>query len=241
MKYMGSKNRIAKFVLPIMIKEANEKGVTTWVEPFVGGANMIDKVPNNFKRIGIDYNAHTIEALIAIRDLVDELPTEVSEEYYKSLKGTSPNPVTSLIRFGASFGGKFENGFARGKTNKGDSRNYWEETVRNAQKQSLKLQGVKFINGRYDEYSDFENCLIYCDPPYEGTTSYKTGAFDHTKFWDWCRKMSEKNLVFVSEYKAPDDFICVWEGEVKTNFASQRDKATHKAVEKLFKFSPTNV
>ena len=76
---------------------------------------------------------------------------------------------------------------------------------------------------------------------HEGTTSYKTGAFDHTKFWDWCRKMSENNSVFVSEYKAPDDFICVWEGEVKTNFASQRDKATHKAAEKLFKFSPTNV
>ena len=38
-------------------------------------------------------------------------------------------------------------------------------------------------------------------------------------------------------YYTPDDFICVWEGEVKTNFASQRDEATHKAVEKLFKFS----
>jgi len=241
MKYMGSKNRIAKFILPIMLKEANEKGITTWVEPFVGGANMIDKVPNNFQRIGIDYNPHTIEALIAIRDLVDKLPNEVTVEYYNSLKGTEPNPITSLIRFGASFGGKFEAGFARGKTNKGVMRNYWHETIRNAQKQSPKLQGVQLIHGSYDEYSDFENCLIYCDPPYEGTTSYKTGAFDHTKFWDWCRKMSEKNLVFVSEYKAPDDFICVWEGEVKTNFASQRDEATHKAVEKLFKFSPANV
>jgi DNA adenine methylase len=235
MKYMGSKNRIAKFVLPIMLKEVNEKGITTWVEPFVGGANMIDKVPNNFKRIGIDYNAHTIDALIAIRDLVDELPTEVTVEYYNSLKGTEPNPITSLIRFGASFGGKFENGYARR-----DGKSMWMECVRNSQKQSPKLQGVKFINGSYDEYSDFENCLIYCDPPYEGTTSYKTGSFDHPKFWDWCRKMSEKNLVFISEYKAPDDFICVWEGEVKTNFASQRDEATHKAVEKLFKFSPTN-
>ena len=241
MKYMGSKNRIAKIVLPIMIKEANEKGISTWVEPFVGGGNMIDKVPNNFQRIGIDYNAHTIEALIAIRDLVYELPTEVSEDYYKSLKGTEPTPVTSLIRFGASFGGKFEGGFARGKTNKGESRNYCEETVRNAKKQSQNLQGVKFINGSYDEYLEFENCLIYCDPPYEGTTSYKTGVFNHPKFWDWCRKMSKKNLVFICEYKAPDDFICVWEGEVKTNFASQRNKATHKAVEKLFKFSHTNV
>ena len=82
--------------------------------------------------------------------------------------------------------------------------------------------------------------MIFCDLPYEGTTSYKTGAFDHDKFWQWCRDMSKNNVVFVSEYEAPDDFICVWQGEVKTNFASQRDEATHKAVEKLFKFSPTN-
>lgn len=192
-----------------MIKEANEKGITTWVEPFVGGANMIDKVPNNFKRIGIDYNAHTIEALITIRDLVDKLPNQLTEDEYKQLKGSDE---TTFIGYGK----------------------------RNAQKQNPKLPGVKFINGSYDEYSDFENCLIYCDPPYEGTTSYKTGAFDHPKFWDWCRKMSEKNLVFVSEYKAPDDFICVWEGELKTNFASRRDKATHKAVEKLFRLKPSN-
>ena len=241
MKYMGSKNRIAKFVLPIMIKEANEKGITTWVEPFVGGANMIDKVPNNFQRIGIDYNAHTIEALIAIRDLVDKLPNQLTEDEYKQLKGSEPESIKSWLRFVCSYSGKFDNGFAR----QGNPLKYRsepiEEGLRNAQKQSPNLQGVKFINGSYDEYSDFENCLIYCDPPYEGTTSYKTGAFDHPKFWDWCRKMSEKNLVFVSEYKAPNDFICVWEGEVKTNFASQRDEATHKAVEKLFKFSPTNV
>lgn len=237
MKYMGSKRRIAKYILPIMLKEANKKGISTWVEPFVGGANLIDKVPNTFKRIGIDYNPHTIEALIAIRDFVNELPDAVSEDYYKSLKGSEPQPITSLIRFGASFGGKFEDGFARGKNNNGTTRNYWKETVNNAQKQSPLLQGIDFSKGSYDEYSHFENCLIYCDPPYEGTTSYKTGNFDHTKFWDWCRKMSEKNIVFISEYKAPDDFYCVWEGEIKTNFASQREEATHQAVERLFRFN----
>ena len=236
MIYMGSKNRIAKFILPIMIKEANEKGITTWVEPFVGGANMIDKVPNNFQRIGIDYNAHAIEALIAIRDLVDKLPTEVNEDYYKEIKNSEPEPIKSWVRFVCSFGAKLDNGFARNKT----GQNYANAGVNNAKKQSPNLQGVKFINGSYNEYSDFENCLIYCDPPYKGTTSYKTGAFEHDKFWQWCRDMSKKNVVFVSEYEAPDDFICVWQGEVKTNFASQRDEATHKAVEKLFKFSPTN-
>jgi len=45
MKYMGSKNRIAKHLLPIMLAECEKHGITKWVEPFVGGANMIDKVP----------------------------------------------------------------------------------------------------------------------------------------------------------------------------------------------------
>jgi len=37
MKYMGSKTRIAKYILPIMLKERKEGQV--WVEPFVGGGN----------------------------------------------------------------------------------------------------------------------------------------------------------------------------------------------------------
>ena len=31
MKYMGSKNRIAKHILPIMLKEMEDKEYTTWV------------------------------------------------------------------------------------------------------------------------------------------------------------------------------------------------------------------
>jgi len=69
MKYMGSKNRIAKEILLIMLKE---RGQRTWVEPFVGGANMIDKVEG--KRIGADINPYLIDALIAIRDCVMDLP-----------------------------------------------------------------------------------------------------------------------------------------------------------------------
>jgi DNA adenine methylase len=113
MKYLGSKNRIAKHILPIMLDAAKEKGITTWVELFSGGGNMIDKVPFAFKKVGVDINPHTIAAMIGVRDYVDSLPTEVSEEYYRSLKGTEPNPITSWVRFECSFGAKFENGYAR--------------------------------------------------------------------------------------------------------------------------------
>jgi DNA adenine methylase len=236
MKYMGSKNRIAKHILPIMLKEMEEKGYTTWVEPFCGGGNVIDKVPDKYKRIGADLKQHTIAAMLGIRDFVDELPSTVSEEQYKNVKGTEPHPVNSWVRFGGSFGGKFDNGYARSKDYKGNDRNHIREAKTNALKQSPKIQTVEFLCCSYEALSNITNSLIYCDSPYQGTTGYKTGAFDHEKFFAWCREMKSKgNSVFVSEYNAPEDFELVWQGEVKTNFSSTRKSATHNAIEKLFK------
>lgn len=235
MKYMGSKNRIAKHILPIMLAEAEKHNITTWVEPFVGGGGMIDKVPNTFRKIGADLNPHTIAAMLAIRDFPNSLPDTVTEEEYKSLKGTPPNPITSWIRFGCSFGGKFENGYAREAGS--DDSTFCGYGKRNALKQSPKIQDVEFICCSYlDLTENITNSVIYCDPPYQGTTGYKTGQFNHEEFFDWCRLMKSKgNVVFVSEYNAPEDFELVWQGEIKTNFSSTRKSATHNAVEKLFK------
>ena len=112
---MGSKNRIAKHILPIMLVEAERNGITKWVEPFVGGANMIDKVPDTFVREGYDLNPHTIAALTAIRDMLDNLPDSVTVEEYNNIRWTHPQPITSWVRFVCSFSGKFENGYAREK------------------------------------------------------------------------------------------------------------------------------
>lgn len=231
---MGSKNRIAKHILPIMLSEANKQGFTTWVEPFVGGGNMIDKVPDNYTRIGYDLNEHTIAAMLGIRDFADQFPDSITEDHYASIKGTGASPISSWIRFGCSFGGKFENGLARDRQGN-PPRNFAAESKRNALKQSPKIQTVEFICASYKDIIATDS-LIYCDPPYQGTTGYKTEAFNHEEFFQWCRNMKSKgNVVFVSEYNAPDDFELVWQGEVKTNFSSTRKEATHNAVEKLFK------
>ena len=230
MKYMGSKARIAKHILPIMLEEAEKCGITTWVEPFVGGANMIDKVPHTFERVGYDLNPHTILALTGIRDCLESLPSVVSREFYNSIKGSEPHKVNSWIRYECSFASKLDNGYA---TNK-EGRNYAEKGKALAIKQSPKIQNVQFICDSYENLA-FINTLIYCDPPYQGTSGYKTESFDHNKFFNWCREQAKNNIVFVSEYNAPDDFVCVWQGEIKTNFASMRKKATHNAIEKLFK------
>jgi len=236
MKYMGSKNRIAKEILPIMLKEANEKGITTWVEPMVGGGNLIDKVPDTFKRIGFDLNPHVIFAMIDIRDNINELPESVSEDIYKSYKGLPAQKINSWVRFVCSFGGKFENGYAREK--RSDDSTFAGYGKRNALKQKQSIQGVEFICDSFENI-DVSNTLIYCDPPYKGTTSYKTNPFPYDVFYDWCIKMKDKgNVVFVSEYAMPDEFEEVWRGEIKTNFASSRTKATHNAIEKLFICNP---
>ena len=131
--------------------------------------------------------------------------------------------ITSILRFGCAFGGVFESTFARDKKT---GRNFALETKRNALKQSPKIQNVQFICESYENLN-FDGYLIYCDPPYQGTSGYKTGTFDHEKFFDWGREQAKRNIVFVSEYNAPDDFIEVWRGEVKTNFASSRKTANH--------------
>ena len=53
------------------------------------------------------------------------------------------------------------------------------------------------------------NKLCYVDPPYQSTTKYGTQTFDSDRFWDIMRQWSLDNIVFISEYQAPRDFVLV--------------------------------
>jgi DNA adenine methylase len=227
MKYMGSKNRIAKEILPIMLEYRQNK---TWVEPFVGGGNMIDKVQG--ERIGGDVNLYLIDALIAIRDYVTDLPKnnkEFTEENYKELRKSDDYKYKGYAGFAFSYGGKWLGGWRRDSLNK---RDYVNESYKNAINQSPLLQGVRLINESYLDLQIPENSLIYCDPPYEGTTKYKD-SFNHTEFWNWCRqKAKEGHIIFVSEYNAPNDFKCVWEKKIVSSLT--KDTGGKVATERLF-------
>lgn len=59
MKYMGSKAKIAKFIVPIIQQKIEESGSSTYLEPFAGGCNVIDKV-NAKCRIASDKNEYLI-------------------------------------------------------------------------------------------------------------------------------------------------------------------------------------
>ena len=226
MQYMGSKDKIAKYILPIMLKE--RKPDQWWVEPFVGGANMIDKVRG--KRIGNDSHEHLIALLEAIRDGYVP-PTDVSRELYYAIKSKPqdyPKELVGFVGFLCSFGGQWWGGYAFNK--KGD--NYAERGSRCLVKQAKNLDGVLFKSGSYLELEIPDNSFIYCDPPYANTCKYKDD-FNHDVFWDWCRTQAMGgNTVFVSEYTAPDDFVCVKEIQHKTILDKN---SQYLRIEKLFR------
>lgn len=228
MKYMGSKNRIAKHILPIILKDRKEG--QWYVEPFVGGANMIDKVDGN--RIGNDHNIYVIKLLKAIQNGFIP-PDSISEEEYKHHQGKKMvNPLTAFIGFGCSYSGKWFGGYARGNASNGESRNYCLESKRNLLKQKSGIIGIEFSCCQYWNLPIPPNSIIYCDPPYENTTKYGK-KFDHGEFWNWCRNQKLfGHTIFISEYNAPEDFKCIWQKEVNSSLT--KNTGAKKATEKLF-------
>jgi DNA adenine methylase len=235
MKYMGSKNRHAKELLRIVLK--NRKEGQCYAEPLVGGFNMIDKVGGN--RIASDINGDIICLFKALAAGYIP-PSSITEGEYKKAKNQEQSPLRSFIGFGCSYSGKWFGGYARGNTSKGTPRNYCDESRRNILKQASLIKGVEIFNCSYDKLCIPPDSIIYCDPPYKGTTKYKSGGFDHSLFWDWCRSMVKiGHSVFVSEYSAPEDFVCVW--EKKVNSSLTKETGSKKNVERLFVHSSVNV
>ena len=60
MKYIGSKARLSKIIVPIVNNLIYKYKIDTYSEPFVGGANIIDKIVCKNK-IGYDLNEYLIE------------------------------------------------------------------------------------------------------------------------------------------------------------------------------------
>lgn len=82
------------------------------------------------------------------------------------------------------------------------------------EKFDLKNDVIEVFNKDYAnvELPSPEECVLYCDIPYEKTALYTTGSFDYERFYKWCQeKTSEGYQIYVSSYELPEDlFIEVW-------------------------------
>ena len=78
-----------------------------------------------------------------------------------------------------------------------------------------------------------EECVIYCDIPYDKTYSYVTGGFDYERFYKWCQeKAFEGYQIYVSSYELPEElFISVFEKQRHCKATSGSGK---NVVEKIY-------
>lgn len=240
MRYVGSKNRLSKELAPIIQSYITDETVA-YIEPFVGGANMIDKIKHPNK-IGSDVHKELIALLNYTRDNSELLPTTISEEEYHNVKQNKNRYepwYVGLVGFCASFGAKYFGGYARGyKSDKVTPVDISNEAIRNLQKQAPNLQDITFECKSFLDYNpaDYKNCAFYLDPPYRKTLSYKTGKFPYEEFDKWAIELAKNNTVLISEYEMPEEYFeCIWVKEVKVGISVQGDIKNRKRVEKLFK------
>ena len=242
MVYMGSKNKYAGHIVPILQQAIIEHNVNTYIECFCGGCNIIDKIQCENK-YAYD-RSDTLIALLAqaaenwdgvLKDGTREL-WDKGKAYVK--EGVMPEDMT-LAEIGAmEFFASFSNGgFPRGYAKNADGRNYFNEAYLNMEKQAPSLKGIHFNCQNYwDLDPSTEGAVIYLDPPYENTKPYgyaNQPKMDYTHYWNWVRELSRKNYVFCSEQSAPEDFEVLWTQDVKRTNGTTNN---FKAVEKLFRY-----
>jgi DNA adenine methylase len=254
MRYSGSKAKIAKYIIPFIMKEL--KPGNAYIEPFVGGCNVMDKVDWDWK-IGWDLNNYVISMWCWIKSVnCNSFPKHISEEDYYKMKELAkrgkydankyPCPLIGYVGNACSYGSAWFNGYAH--YNKKKNEDHILEAWNGLTKQVANFKNLKntcFCTGSYEDALNIANlytnvgkqgCVVYCDPPYKNTKGYGVEGFCHEKFWDLVRHYSKLGVkIFVSEYEAPDDFKCVWSMERKDGMSTTKTGVKQKTkVEKLF-------
>lgn len=237
MMYNGAKSRYTRGIVRL-IRDLIPHGGTYW-EPFVGSAKVIARV-TNCRGFGSDLDRPIITLLQAVQDGWHP-PATVTEEDYKLWQGRKDwdDPMVAFVGYGCSFSGKFFGGRARSRS--GKIRNFAAEARRSLLARNEFLKGVEL---RVRDYRDGfwrpqAPSLIYCDPPYDGTTacgSVKT-KFDSKEFWEWAEEQSCQSVVLVSEYRCPVAGSCLLWAETKGESMRRKEGGGVKT-ERLFCLRP---
>ena len=221
MIYKGSKRRLVKHYKPIIEAFITEQ--TEYIEPFVGGCNMITEINANIKR-GNDINKYLI-ALLKYFQSGCSLPVWIDEEEYKRVRSNPqnyPDWYVGYVGFICSYRGGFFKGYNGIRQTKRGICNYQEDARNNFIKTNL--NNIVLSNLDYRLLNIKEGSVVYCDAPYKNTDKYKgTGEFDYNAYYEWLRGLKQKGCkVFISEIEMLADYICIKEVQIQNCLNNNR-------------------
>jgi len=217
--YHGGKQKIGKQIAKAIYAYMKKKGIErkSYIEPFCGMLGIAKFIPDYFDRFENGKN-------MKLGDM-NKSVILMWESAKKRKPSTKPVTKTQFLRMKVDGKSSARKGFIghvygyHGKYFQPFKTQITKATLNRSSKKvydiAQDLKRARFSSGPYTQFSKLRNAIIYCDPPYKIQACYydeksKKRSFDHDKFWNWCRKMSRYNTVFVSEYKTPNGFRKIW-------------------------------
>jgi site-specific DNA-adenine methylase len=212
--YLGKKIARVIYDETCKLEEDEDIEIKGYCEPFCGMLGVFRHIPETFKydKPKLKYKAGDANrSIISMWKATQKgwVPKSLyNKEEYELLLNTPPSPERGFVGHsytyrGIEFSGYFKHKLSKRLTHARQVAKIGAEMADNK---------VVFSAGSYTQYSSLKNYIIYCDPPYSLTEqryyddNHNRRSFDNDAFWTWCRKMSEYNVIFVSEYSAPKDF-----------------------------------
>lgn len=242
MRYQGGKHRIAKHLMRAIQLHLYNKGVRnlhelTFVEPFCGGANMTAVAAPYFKDVlAYDPNPYIVAMWACVASgwrppfKVEESRYQTVLRNYRQCTDKYEMAEAGFILSGCSYGGIFAGAYA-----KDGPRDFAKESHDGVMKKAQTLESVKFMHSDYRTIHPPKGSIVYCDPPYAGTTGYKFGTFDPSQFWLWAQEQSKSCVVFVSEKHAPAHWKNIWQMPIQNALSK-----TNSMTERLFVLDATS-
>lgn len=230
MQYMGGKGRIGRAIAQHILAERSER--LDYYEPFVGAGWVLQHMAPHFANVHAGEIQPDLVCLWqALREGWDP-PATLSREEYAALRSAEPSALRAFAGFGASFGGKWFGGYASNA--RGDD--FVGAARRGLIAKRDRIGDVPVKAADYREWSPGPDAVVYCDPPYAGTTEYDgADPFDSTEFWRHMVKWAAAGAaVYVSEYTAPDGVAEIsWERTASTSL--RKDDNRGRATERLYR------
>ena len=202
--YHGGKARYGEEIASIIylvVQQEVEKGFVLrgYCEPFVGMCGVYRHIPELFggriQYLAGDINGSVIKMWQSLQNGWKP-PIRCSKTKFNELKGNGKESAEKgYLGHICSFRGLYFS-------------SYYARPLKNKRKQieniAHTLTNVKFTSGDYEQFSALRGYVIYCDPPYS-TGSYfydenhQQRKFDERRFYNWIEKMSQYNIIFLSE------------------------------------------